>query len=122
MEPKSCRSGPAVREADRYEDVTRLFAAERAPMVRLAGLLVGSPAIATARVPFTALHLRVVPPVVGTALERGPAPGREGSAALAATSATTDGGASGAGAVGGGVGWGSGVGGRVCRHARSRDV
>lgn len=35
-----------MREADDHEGVTRLFAAERVPMVHLATLLVGSPAIA----------------------------------------------------------------------------
>ena len=35
-----------MREADNREDVTRLFAAERVPMVHLATLLVGSPAVA----------------------------------------------------------------------------
>lgn len=35
-----------MRETSNHEDVTRLFAAERVPMVHLATLLVGSPAIA----------------------------------------------------------------------------
>ena len=35
-----------MREADNREDVARLFAAERIPMVHLAALLVGSPAVA----------------------------------------------------------------------------
>ena len=35
-----------MRDANNHEDVARLFAAERVPMVHLATLLVGSPAVA----------------------------------------------------------------------------